>query len=86
MNLLVDIQAKLSEEKGAGYARWATRFNLKQMASTMNLLSEHGLLEYSALAEKTAAATVRYNKLYAKIKMAENRMAEISVLQTHIRN
>ena len=86
MNLLVDIQAKLSEGKGAGYARWATRFNLKQMASTMNFLSEHGLLEYSALAEKTAAATARYNELSAKIKMAENRMAEISVLQTHIRH
>ena len=86
VNLLVDIQAKLSEGKGAGYARWATRFNLKQMASTMNFLSEHGLLEYSALAEKTAAATARYNELSAKIKAAESRMAEISVLQTHIRN
>lgn len=56
------------------------------MASTMNFLSEHGLLEYSALAEKTTAATARYNELSAKIKAAESRMAEISVLQTHIRN
>jgi len=31
-NLLVDIQAKLQKGKGAGYARWATLFNLKQMA------------------------------------------------------
>ena len=29
-NLLVDIQAKLRTGKGAGYARWATAFNLKQ--------------------------------------------------------
>ena len=35
VNLLVDIQAKLQAGKGAGYARWAKVFNLKQMAQTM---------------------------------------------------
>lgn len=34
VNLLVDIQAKLQAGKGAGYARWASVFNLKQMAQT----------------------------------------------------
>jgi hypothetical protein len=34
-NLLVDIQAKLRAGKGVGYARWATLFNLKQMAQTV---------------------------------------------------
>ena len=41
VNLLVDIQAKLQAGKGAGYARWAKVFNLKQMAQTMNYLSEN---------------------------------------------
>ena len=40
VNLLVDIQAKLQAGKGAGYARWAKVFNLKQMAQTMNFLTE----------------------------------------------
>ena len=39
VNLLVDIQAKLQAGKGAGYARWAKVFNLKQMAQTLNYLS-----------------------------------------------
>ena len=56
VNLLVDIQAKLQAGKGAGYARWAKVFNLKQMAQTMNYLSEHDLLEYAVLEEKAAAA------------------------------
>ena len=47
VNLLVDIQAKLQAGKGAGYARWAKVFNLKQMAQTMNYLSENNLLERS---------------------------------------
>lgn len=86
VNLLVDIQAKLREGKGAGYAKWARSFNLKQLAQTMNYLTDHGLLEYAALAEKTSAATARYNELSGQIKAAEKRMAEIAVLRTHIIN
>ena len=86
VNLLVDIQEKLQAGKGAGYARWAKVFNLKQMAQTMNYLTEHGLLEYAVLEEKAAMATARHNELSAQIKAAETRMAEIAVLRTHIIN
>ena len=86
VNLLVDIQAKLQAGKGAGYARWAKVFNLKQMAQTMNFLTEHNLLDYAVLEEKAEAATARHNELSAQIKAAEKRMAEIAVLRTHIVN
>ena len=36
LNLLIDIQEKLSQGKGAGYERWAKVFNLKQMAQVMS--------------------------------------------------
>ena len=45
-NLLVDIQAKLRAGKGAGYARWATLFNLKQMAQTVAYLQDHALFGF----------------------------------------
>ena len=86
VNLLVDIQAKLQAGKGAGYVRWAKVFNLKQMAQTVNFLTEHQLLDYGELAEKAAAATAHHNELSAQIKAAEKRMAEIAVLRTHIIN
>ena len=86
VNLLVDIQAKLQAGKGAGYARWAKVFNLKQMAQTLNYLSEHGLLDYADLETKTTEATARYHALSDQIKAAEKRMAEIAVLRTHIVN
>ena len=86
VNLLVDIQAKLQAGKGAGYARWAKVFNLKQMAQTVNFLTEHQLLDYGELAEKAAAATAHHNDLSAQIKAAEKCMAEIAVLRTHIIN
>ena len=86
VNLLVDIQAKLRAGKGVGYERWAKVFNLKQMAQTVNYLTEHNLLEYDALAAQTASATTRYNELSTQIKAAEKRLAEIAVLKTQIIN
>ena len=86
VDLLVDIQAKLRAGKGAGYARWASKFNLKQMAQTLSYLNEHGLMDYKVLSEKTEAATARRSELSEKIKAAEKRMAEIAVLRTHIVN
>lgn len=83
-NLLVDIQAKLRAGKGAGYARWATLFNLKQMAQTVAYLQDHELLDYAILSEKAAAASAHFNELSARIKAAEKRMAEIAVLREHI--
>ncbi len=86
VNLLVDIQAKLRAGKGIGYERWAKVFNLKQMAQTVNYLTEHNLREYDALAAKTASVTAQYNELSTQIKTAEKRLAEIAVLKTQIIN
>ena len=86
VNLLVDIQAKLQAGKGPGYERWAKTFNLKQMAHTLNYLTENNLLSYDALLEKTAEASARFHALSAQIKATEKRMAEIAELRAHIIN
>lgn len=86
VNLLVDIQTKLAEGKGAGYARWAQRFNLKQMAQTLNFLAERKLLDYGTLCKKTDEITARYHELSGQIKAIETRMAEITELRRHIIN
>ena len=52
INLLVDIQAKLQAGKGPGYERWAKVFNLKQMAQTINFLTENNITDYETLVEK----------------------------------
>jgi chaperonin cofactor prefoldin len=86
VNLLVDIQRKLQAGKGAGNERWAKVFNLKQMAQTMNYLTEHGMTDYNELSEKASAATDRFHALSTQIKTCEKRIAEIAVLRTHIQN
>jgi hypothetical protein len=86
VNLLVDIEAKLRTGKGTGYERWAKIFNLKQMAQTINFLTENNLLDYADLEKKAQAATDTFNQLSAEIKAAEKRMTEIAVLKIHIIN
>jgi hypothetical protein len=86
VNLLVDIQAKLQAGKGTGYERWAKIFNLKQMAQTINFLSENNLLAYGDLEKKAQAVIDNYNQLSDQIKTAEKRMTEIANFKTHIIN
>ena len=84
--LLIDIQEKLAQGKGAGYVNWAKKFNLKQMAQTVAYLQDHDLMDYAALTEKADAASARYHEISDRIKAAETRMAEIAVLRTQIIN
>ena len=85
LNLLVDIDARL-QAKGIGYQRWATVYNLKQMAQTMIFLREHGIEDIDQLREKTKQSTERFDQLDEKIKMAEKRLVEIASLKKHIIN
>ena len=82
--MLVDIQAKLAEGKGDGYARWAKRYNLKEMSKTLIFLQENKIGSMDEMEEQVRAATMRYHELGDSIKAAEARMAEIAVMKTHI--
>ena len=85
-HLLVDIQAKLSEGKGEGYARWAKRYNLKEMSKTLIFLQENKIGSIEEMQERVNAVAARYHALGDSIKAAEHRMAEIAVLRAHIVN
>ena len=84
--MLVDIQAKLAEGKSMGYARWAKRYNLKEMSKTLIFLQENKIGSIEEMQKRVDTATARYHELGDSIKAAETRMAEIAVLRTHIVN
>ena len=84
--MLVDIQAKLAEGKGAGFARWAKRHNLKEMSRTLVFLQENQIGSIEEMQERVDAATARYHELGDSIKASEKRLAEIAVLKAHIIN
>ena len=74
VNLIVDIQRKISEGKGPAYARWATVYNLKQMAAALQYLQENKLLAYEDLAAKAEAAAERFHSVGSKLKQVEAAM------------
>lgn len=49
LSFLIDIRDKMQAGKGAGYARWAKVFNLKQMAKAMMFMEERGIKSYAEL-------------------------------------
>ena len=80
------IEAKISSGKGAAYDQKLKVVKLKSMAETLLFIQKHDFADFDALADYADAASGRTKELTAKIKAAENRMAEIAVLQTHIIN
>ncbi len=85
-DLLINIQKKLAQGKGQGYANWAKKYNVKQVAKSLLFLQERGIRDYKTLVEKAETATARYNELTQTIRSAEKRLDEISNLRGHIIN
>ena len=85
LNLILDIQEKMTQ-KGPAYQRWATVYNLKQMAKTLLFLRDHNVQSVEELREKANASVERLSSLSDDIKSAEARIAEILVLKKHIIN
>ena len=67
------------------YRRWATVENLKRMAKTKLYMDEHGL-DYDAMSARKSELAKKEKELSAKITEAQNRIAEVNVLKTHIVN
>ena len=85
VNLLIDIQKKM-QEKGAGYARWATVYNLKEMSKTLLFLRDHRIDSLEGLHTAVADAAAKRDELLATIQASEKRLAEIATLKKHVIN
>ena len=83
VNLLIDVQEKL-KEKGIGYAKWATVFNLKQMAKTLLFLRDHGIESMEQLDQISGDHSERLDKLLETVKASEKRLSEITELRRRI--
>jgi len=85
VSLLIDVQKKL-REKGPGYARWATVYNLKQMSKTLLFLRDHNIDSVEQLQKLAAQKTGKRDELLSSIQASEKRLAEIAALKKHIIN
>lgn len=79
-NLVIDIQQRMAQGKGAGYERWAKLYNLKQMAAALQFLQENGLTDYAELEAKTEAAVDRAHALAGELRDVEEALGRTSEL------
>lgn len=80
INLVIDIQQRMAQGKGAGYEHWAKLYNLKQMAAALQFLQENGLTDYDLLSEKTEAAVDRAHTLAGELRAVEEELSQTSAL------
>ena len=83
ISLMMDVQKKL-EEKGIGYARWATVYNLKQMAKTLLFLRDHDIETMEQLDRIADEQSGKKDELLEQVKISEKRLGEIADLRRHI--
>lgn len=65
-NLVIDIQSKL-KSKGAGYQRWASVYNLKQMSKTLLFLRDHKIESMEQLDQLVRQQTAKRDALLSSI-------------------
>ena len=80
---LIDIQSRMTEDKGIGYKRWITKHNLKAMAQTLIFLEEKGLTDEVALDQRITELDTKFHESLAVVKDLETRMAENKKLRSH---
>ena len=80
---LIDIQSRMTEDKGIGYKRWITKHNLKAMAQTLIFLEEKGLTDEVALDQRITELDTKFHESLAVVKDLETRMADNQKLRSH---
>ena len=81
---LIDIQSRMTEDKGIGYKRWITKHNLKAMAQTLIFLEEKGLTDEVALDQRITELDTKFHESLAVVKDLETRMADNKTLRYHV--
>ena len=74
----------MKQGKGPAYEKWATAYNLKQMASALQYLQENNLLAYGDLEAKAEAAADRFHSIGNKLKQTEAAMKRNAELKSAI--
>lgn len=85
-SLILEIETKLNSGKGYWYDQTMKVIKLKQMAKSLMYFEEKGFADYDELARAAQDAESRFYDLKKTVKSAEDRMAEIQTLKTHIIN
>lgn len=80
VSLLIDIENSIKAAQSRGYEQWAKIHNLKQVAKTMNFLTEHKIEQYADLVSRIGDVTAEGEQAAENLKGVEKRLADMAVL------
>ena len=86
LSLLIDVQKKIEEGKGGGYARWAKVFNVKQMAQTILFLQEHEFESFEQLDAAVNEVIANFYQVKEELKNIEAQINDSKELKFQIIN
>lgn len=84
ISLLIDLQNSIKAQQSAGFAYWAKINNLKQAARTLNFLTEHNIISYEELLNKTKGSIEREDRLQKEIKDIEDKQTKVMLLMKQV--
>lgn len=84
LGTIIDIQQKLAEGKGAGYARWASVHNVKQLARSLYEESVRGIRSHEQLAEYIESVQSSRDEALQKVQALDSQILDINTLAKHI--
>lgn len=82
---LLDMQQVILS-KGPAYVRWAAKFNVNQIASTLLFARDHTIEDLEGFQKYVSSIDGNRKDLLKSIKAAELRLTEIAALKKHIIN
>lgn len=85
LGLILEID-RIQREKPPGYVKWATVYNVKQLAKSRLYLVEHQIGTRSQLHEIAAEKASSSDAMLASIRASEAKLTEIAALKKHIIN
>ncbi len=86
MGLLIDVQKKLDEGKGAGYARWASIYNTKQIANALNFISKNHFDSIEDMEQKAKDISAEFHAANAQCNALKEQIQAKEICRQHVRN
>lgn len=86
IDLMIDVQEKILQGKGAGYEQWAKIFNVKQGAASINYMMDHGINTYDELVAATDSLKNQISNIRSGIKDIESRLSDIAAIKKQVIN
>ena len=85
LQLIKNIEVAMAQ-KGPGYARWATSYNLKQMSKTLLFIRDHNIKSFEELEQLAKSRSEKLDGMNDRLIALEQRLKENDVMKKHIIN